>query len=989
MTAPCAELEAYLDETLDEARRERFEEHLLGCASCQAKLEDAMQLIAAGAELARRPDRPRAAATVERARPARRRVGLWAAAAVAIAAAVVAVVWWRARGQEHGPTIEERIAASLAPRRSLALRLPYAPLDRYRPYDVERGASAPELVPLGLTAEVEAKRPTAALVALLLARRDFDQAEAILARAGRRAGHDDDLELGRAALALARKQAASALVHLDGVLARAPASAVALWNRALVLSELQLPLAAAEAFDVAGTLGEPGWSAEAAERAASLREAERARVAQWQAGKACEAMPAGRLPDRAVVRAHTSACRPSFYEAVRVATTRDALLALMPIAEELDASVNSTAAADLVRRVAAVEPARRQRAVATYLRLTRTADLPAAEKLQLLDQLRAAEQNDLVLGAIPRSQLPGLRDEYIRRARAASDPFFAELAEERSADALLAGGDPLGAEVVLLRAVRACSGRDVELRCTDLHLALANVYEIMHRPSDVRAVAQAGIERSRRLGLYWGERLFFDYIAKAARFERAYSLMRVYLREATLRAAGECAQARYHQELMAEASLEELRFDQARRDLGAAPTCDEPPKAARARVIAELARIDGSPEEARALRAGLAQSRQQPDRTAGELAYFDALEGRLLAARDPAAARPLLRRAIEAADQLGRGDADAALARRDAYGSLLVLTASGGDPAASLALFVEAAGAPPREGACVVGAMVDAERVLVVVRDARGALAQHFEPRGLASPVLDAAALIPVPMVRALSACSRVDVLALPPVFGLPNLLPPELAWSYRGRLPSTGRGVLAAAAPAARPTVVTVADAIPPPELRLAPLGVRRLAPIPGATHVDLTGAAATPTRVVSSLADADAIEIHAHGFVDQGVSDASLIALSPQADGRFALGAREIAGLRLTRSPLVILAACHAAYTAPYRHEPWGLPRAFLLAGARAVIASPDAISDAEAGELFRAVEVRILSGTDPAIALRDERARRLAAAPSSWVRAVLLFD
>jgi cellulose synthase operon protein C len=159
-------------------------------------------------------------------------------------------------------------------------------------------------------------------------------------------------------------------------------------------------------------------------------------------------------------------------------------------------------------------------------------------------------------------------------------------------------------------------------------------------------------------------------------------------------------------------------------------------------------------------------------------------------------------------------------------------------------------------------------------------------------------------------------------VFGLPDLLPPELAWSYRGR-------AAAAAGPSASPpTILTVADVRPPAELKRAPLGARRLAPIPGATHVDLTGPEATPARVASSLALADAIEIHAHGFVDPGISDASVIALSPQTDGRFALRARELAGLRLTRSPLVVLAACHAAYTAPYRHEAWGMPRAFLLA-------------------------------------------------------------
>jgi cellulose synthase operon protein C len=229
--------------------------------------------------------------------------------------------------------------------------------------------------------------------------------------------------------------------------------------------------------------------------------------------------------------------------------------------------------------------------------------------------------------------------------------------------------------------------------------------------------------------------------------------------------------------------------------------------------------------------------------------------------------------------------------------------------------------------------------------------------------------MIPKQLLSSLAGCARVDVLALPPVFGLARLLPQELAWSYRGRA-----GAAAAAASPPAPTIVTVAGTTPPPELALAPLPLRQLAPVLGAAHVDVTGVEATPARVARELARADAIEIHAHSYVDRGVSDASVIALSPQPDGRFTLDAREIAELRLARSPLVVLAACHAAYTAPYRHEPRGLPRAFLVAGARAVLASPDTISDAEAGEVFRAIEARILAGADPAIALRDERRRRL---------------
>jgi hypothetical protein len=152
--------------------------------------------------------------------------------------------------------------------------------------------------------------------------------------------------------------------------------------------------------------------------------------------------------------------------------------------------------------------------------------------------------------------------------------------------------------------------------------------------------------------------------------------------------------------------------------------------------------------------------------------------------------------------------------------------------------------------------------------------------------------------------------------------------------------------------------------------------------------GAEATPARVQGELRHADFAEFHAHGFVDLGISDVSLIALSPDGDGSFALTARVIAGMRLPRAPFIALAACDAAYTAPYLHEPWSLPYAFLLAGARGVIAPATPIPDAEAALLFRAVEDRILAGDDPAVIVRDQRLSRRAAA-ARWIDGVVVFD
>ena len=59
-------------------------------------------------------------------------------------------------------------------------------------------------------------------------------------------------------------------------------------------------------------------------------------------------------------------------------------------------------------------------------------------------------------------------------------------------------------------------------------------------------------------------------------------------------------------------------------------------------------------------------------------------------------------------------------------------------------------------------------------------------------------------------------------------------------------------------------------------------------------------------------------------------MLVLSPGSDGTWALTARSLAHERLPGRPIVILGACHAAETAPYLHEAWGLPLAFLRAGA-----------------------------------------------------------
>jgi len=158
-------------------------------------------------------------------------------------------------------------------------------------------------------------------------------------------------------------------------------------------------------------------------------------------------------------------------------------------------------------------------------------------------------------------------------------------------------------------------------------------------------------------------------------------------------------------------------------------------------------------------------------------------------------------------------------------------------------------------------------------------------------------------------------------------------------------------------------------------------------AADVLLSGAAATPSRVLAELASASVAELHVHGLAD--LEDAAALVLAPEPDGRFALGAPQVRSMRLNHAPLVILAACHAARTQPWQHQGWSLPAAFLEAGARAVLASTAEVPDAEAPRFFAGVRRRVEEGVLPAQALRDERQDWLARGGQAWVNDVLLFE
>ncbi len=275
---------------------------------------------------------------------------------------------------------------------------------------------------------------------------------------------------------------------------------------------------------------------------------------------------------------------------------------------------------------------------------------------------------------------------------------------------------------------------------------------------------------------------------------------------------------------------------------------------------------------------------------------------------------------------------------------------------------------------CVIGLAIDDERRAIVARDATGKLITHYDA-ARTSPAIDAVTFVPADVRAALASCPVVDVIARPPLHGTSRLFGDDVAWRYLSRrtrpVAAPGSGSIA------------IADAEPPPALELPRLQTW------SSDGETISGAAATPSRVLAAIGAAGEAIVHAHGLVDVAEPDASYLALSPDADGKFALTTGDVRKAHFASSPLVILAACRGSLAAPIYHDTWSLPAAFVYAGASAVIASAAPIPDADAGAFFDAVRAKIHAGVAIPIAVRDARREWLNQGRGEWVRDVIVFE
>jgi hypothetical protein len=998
MTEGCAgrgdQVAPYVDGELEPAEAEAFALHLAACPACRAALHDALQLVALEAHAT--AGTTREAATPEprpgAARARARGWGLRTRLAIGVAALAIAVLVAIRLGG-GGPTADPvapaaPIVLATAEIRSLEGRISYPAADRHRRYSVARVAAPAPADPIGLDtlAALERRGDLHGVAAAYLLLGDPARATAYLDRAAA----SPDVAADRALALLTTWRPADALIALDGVLTAAPRHPQALWNRALALRDLGLSRMTVEAFDAVAALGEPGWADEARARGRALADETdaRKRLAEQivAAGSRLATAPDGIPADLA--RRIPGLTRLYFYDAVRSATSAAAVRALAPLAATLDALAGDHTLTGYVDRIARTDFARRRPLAERYARVVAGEVLDPAAVRDFFGALRAARQDDILLGALiltspDRRVIPAaLVPAYRRLASATGDPWFRLFAIEQEAAGLVARGEFAAAEALAAPALAGCATTRLGLRCVRLAAVLAESYLASLRLSDARRVIDDGVARARRAGEWLIEQRFLPQRADLEMQADDVSattlpIARAYLDE-LMRRDPRCATEVWSRRELATMLVNREDFAAARDELARAASVATGCPAAQAFVRdvfvkAQVARDD----EISAVRAEIAALRAAPTMTADGEAVLDQTEGKLILGRDRAAGIALLERAIATSSPRANRSVDAHKARSYAYSDLVLDAARAAEWTRVWQLLEREAGAAIER--CALGVAVERHRSAVVVRDAGGALAGAYEAARVEID-LDVTHLVPVALRDRLRGCAEIAVLARPPVQGAPGLLPPDVAWSYRSAVGAHGTG-------SSSTTRLVIANAEPPTELGLSRLLPWRSASVP---DVALEGPAATPSRALAALADAGFVEIHAHGMVNTAVSDASSLMLSPDPDRGFALTAAAIRQQPLRGRPIVILAACHAGMTASYRHEPWGLPEAFVEAGARAVIASPDVIADADAGMFFDALRAQIERGSSPAPALRDQRTAWLAAHPdAAWLRSLMVFQ
>lgn len=933
---------AYFDGALPPGEEAAAAEHVAACAICQRVLGDAVAL-----------DAVLSSAKPATVIPIRRRWPLVIAVAggLAVAAAATIIVWPRAK--------PATMTIALASERAIEARFTGERFATHRPLGVLRGDRRVEAISLGDLAKLESSKSHRDLVAALAATGDLERARTVIAALPADAASESD----RAAVALAVRDHEGALAHAYRALAQAPALPAAWWNLALAARELGLLRSSKAAFEKVAAAAEPGWGDEARAQIAALDKELAAELAFPAFDKRGRAMvDGGPLIDVADVPRYPAFARVYTLDAIRTASG-PRLDALRPLAQALDAASGTPTITAAIERAAAVDQAVRAKAATGYRAIVaRTLTGPDLDKF--LDELRVLGPavDDIRASAIITSSQGRQRNAEVRALVAPwRDPWF-DYAVERERIRASFPDDDLRAEPALLAALATCTNDAWALRCGQLALELAGMLKNTGRIDEAEKWAAKALAWYRVAVAPVHVATARAQLGEIHRNLGRTALARLELEDIGLVEGAGCPLRRYATIALGSLASKELDWPRVRAllDTPVAPAgCASPHEIQGVATASDLA----------------GHTKDPADRTRA-LAWIDAIA----ASADPD------REQIALVAQVRIGDAAARAALRTGAAAMpatnvtkqairtwaftTLLSEAGGrgawDEVVAIAREEQRAMA---EAPCTLVASVDDGTLTVAAKTTVGT---RGEQRAVAQDALATEVLVGPALVSVLAPCPSIAVVARPPLHGRADILPPELPWWFAGDAPAHARGTPARSLEVANPRS---------PDLALPPLGA--VAPSSATFDVSLTGAAATPSRVLAALADATYAELHVHGVASAATA---FLALSPDADGTFALGADALRAAKLAKAPIVVLAACRAATVAPMFRARWSLPDAFLGAGAHAVVAVDIPIPDASARRVFDELHRRVDGGE--AIETAVAAIRRSARDDLAWASHLMVF-
>jgi tetratricopeptide (TPR) repeat protein len=1001
MTSHCDKVQLFVDGELPPDQAEAFRLHLPDCAKCEQEVAELMQLnfLAESSMLESASREP-----VQARRPAPRARWRWPAmgAAASLAATLAVLVVRISVAPQKDVWLVEREYRLLEARVSH----PIADQHRNRPVMMGDKEAGTKLSHEDM-AKLEESDPHG-LVAAYLVRADAGLAKWALA-ALNGMEPSPDLDSDRAVALLIRREYEKALRLLDAVLAQDPAHPQALWNRGLVLRDLNLPLLAAEDFSKVHALKEPGWDQEAGERAEALRKIKFDRRKEWErasqaAAKLIDPNAPKTAPDAAGKTGDALGVLPEdfsqlpdarrlFYEIVRTAPSSERVLALLPTARALDEQAGGNVLESYVLRVAKADFKRRAPLAGAYAALIQRR-LSEEERARFLEEILKSREDDILMGALIALEVtPRYLDVYQAKAAASGDPWFLLIAAQVRARAEDAAGRSMQAIGTIRDALRLFCEEKVprpglRSRCIRLNLELSSLYVNLHQLELARTHAEQGWKEAREHNEWLQEPSLLWNLSQIARLIGDESLARAYLGEYREHNRDQPdAVRRVHQEL-AVTAMQELRLDEARREIDAAIATGSPLGLPGVFALADISRLRPAATDEEYLTQAV--KRLEPTLPPGEQLVATHVLGRFFIQTQGSEekGRGMLLGVIQKAEaQQFKGDKGARRARAYSFTSLLMEAGKRGAFQEALELFQQERGSeqeprPELPRRCLLAATADSERTLLLVRGEDGGLVGHFDDtrRGPLSRQLDT--LVPEALLERLRKCEHVQVLARPPLHGQAGLLPPDMAWSYLTR---TTPPRAARPGPAVH---LVVSDVELPPDSPLERLNPWTPSFGPEEKRDELSGATATPSRVLAAMKDATEIDLVAHGILSDTV-DASYLLLARGPEGS-ELSESEVRAASLQGAPFVVLAACHAAHSSYSLDEPLSLPAAFIAAGARGVLAATVEIPDLEAAAFFNAVRERMRAGLSPALALHQERVRWMREGRGKdWLDKVLLFE